>query len=122
MGRTGTFCALDIIIQRIKQERKINIFDLVKQLRSQRMKMVQTVDQYILLYTSVLTMIENRKPQLKSESLNMEYLEICKFKYFYVSLSVVLQNITFYLSDLKIFNREAQQTKDSVAQQNESSM
>lgn len=85
VGRTGTFIALDILMQRMKQERKINIFDLVKQLRSQRMKMVQTVEQYILLYTSVLTIIENTKPQLQSKSLNTESIETCKLKYFYLS-------------------------------------
>lgn len=48
-------------MQRMKQEKKINIFDLVKQLRFQRMKMVQTVDQYIFLYSSVLELVEARK-------------------------------------------------------------
>lgn len=92
VGRTGTFIALDILMQRMKQERKINIFDLVKRLRSQRMKMVQTVEQYILLYTSVLTIIENRKPQLQSESVKPieDYiicipLETSLFKYFFFS-------------------------------------
>ena len=63
VGRTGTFIAIDIIQQRLKQERKINIFDLVKQLRCQRMKMVQTIDQYIFLYTSGYKITEARKHQ-----------------------------------------------------------
>lgn len=45
------------MIQRIKKEAKINIFDLVKQLRSQRMKMVQSCDQYVFLYTAALELI-----------------------------------------------------------------
>ncbi|XP_070496815.1 receptor-type tyrosine-protein phosphatase H-like isoform X2 [Chironomus tepperi] len=57
VGRTGTFIAVDIMIQRIKREAKINIFDLVKQLRSQRMKMVQSCDQYVFLYTAALELI-----------------------------------------------------------------
>lgn len=66
VGRTGTFIALDIMKQRMKQEKKINIFDLVKQLRSQRMKMVQTVEQYVFLYTSALRLADAiRKPQGK---------------------------------------------------------
>lgn len=66
VGRTGTFIALDIMKQRMKQEKKINIFELVKQLRSQRMKMVQTVEQYIFLYTSALKLADARKkPQGK---------------------------------------------------------
>lgn len=44
----------------------MNIFELVKQLRAQRMKMVQTVDQYVFLYTSGLELIEaKRQPQGK---------------------------------------------------------
>jgi Protein-tyrosine phosphatase len=63
VGRTGTFIALDIMIQRIKQEKKINIFDLVKQLREQRIKMVQTIDQYAFLYTSAMELLESRRQQ-----------------------------------------------------------
>lgn len=44
-------------MQRIKKEGKINIFDLVKQLRIQRMKMVQSGDQYQFLYTSALELV-----------------------------------------------------------------
>uniref|UniRef100_A0A8D8B6L2 protein-tyrosine-phosphatase n=1 Tax=Culex pipiens TaxID=7175 RepID=A0A8D8B6L2_CULPI len=54
VGRTGTLIALDIILQRIQQEKKINIYDTVKQLRRQRVKMVQTSEQYAFLYQSCL--------------------------------------------------------------------
>jgi protein tyrosine phosphatase len=47
----------------MKQEKKINIFELVKQLRSQRIKMVQTPDQYALLYTSAAELCETRAQQ-----------------------------------------------------------
>jgi protein-tyrosine phosphatase len=54
VGRTGTFIGLDIIIQRIQKEKKINIFATVQELRRQRVKMVQTCDQYKLLYQCAL--------------------------------------------------------------------
>lgn len=79
VGRTGTFIALDIMMQRIKQERKINVFDLVKQLRSQRMKMVQTVDQYIFLYTSGLDLIEARRHQPKGTMFKKFYRRAFSF-------------------------------------------
>lgn len=50
-------------MQRMKQEKKINIYDLTKQLRSQRVKMVQTVDQYVFLYTAALELTETRRNQ-----------------------------------------------------------
>ncbi|XP_055632060.1 phosphatidylinositol phosphatase PTPRQ [Toxorhynchites rutilus septentrionalis] len=68
VGRTGTFIALDVILQRIQQEKKINIYDIVKQLRRQRVKMVQTFEQYAFLYQSCLeyTTGSNRKKSKNS--------------------------------------------------------
>ncbi|XP_052873215.1 tyrosine-protein phosphatase 10D [Anopheles cruzii] len=63
VGRTGTFIALDILLQRMLQEKKINVYDTVKQLRRQRVKMVQTLDQYTFLYQCCLEYVtkSNRK-------------------------------------------------------------
>ncbi|XP_058828821.1 tyrosine-protein phosphatase 10D isoform X2 [Topomyia yanbarensis] len=73
VGRTGTFIALDIILQRIQQEKKINIYDTVKQLRRQRVKMVQTAEQYDFLYQSCLeyTNRNNRKkPKISTDEIS----------------------------------------------------
>ncbi len=43
VGRTGTFITLDSMIERIKTEETINIFQFVKNLRKQRVLMVQTM-------------------------------------------------------------------------------
>ncbi len=43
VGRTGTFCALSIAVERAKLEQVVNIFDIVKHLRTQRAHMVQTL-------------------------------------------------------------------------------
>ena len=42
VGRTGTFIVLDSMIERMKTEDTLNIYDFVKQLREQRVLMVQT--------------------------------------------------------------------------------
>ncbi|XP_053685821.1 phosphatidylinositol phosphatase PTPRQ [Sabethes cyaneus] len=73
VGRTGTLIALDIIIQRIQQEKKINIYDTVKQLRRQRVKMVQTCEQYAFLYQSCLeytTRNGRKKPKTSNEEIS----------------------------------------------------
>lgn len=49
------------MVQRIKNENKFNVYKLVKHLRSQRMMMVQTVEQYIYLYTSALELSKKLK-------------------------------------------------------------
>ena len=42
VGRTGVFCALSILIEQLKSEGVVDVFQTVKQLRAQRPAMVQT--------------------------------------------------------------------------------
>ena len=42
VGRTGTFITLDYMLERIKSEKSINIYEIVSGLRKQRVLMVQT--------------------------------------------------------------------------------
>ena len=42
MGRTGVFCALSILIERLKSEGVVDVFQTIKVLRTQRPAMVQT--------------------------------------------------------------------------------
>ncbi|XP_075165181.1 protein tyrosine phosphatase 52F [Haematobia irritans] len=60
VGRTGTFIGLDIIMQRLKNESKINIYETVKKLRFQRMKMVQSLAQYTFLYTCTYELVKHK--------------------------------------------------------------
>jgi protein tyrosine phosphatase len=53
VGRTGTFIALDCILDQINAENTIDIKRVVKKMREKRMFMVQTVDQYTFLHTAV---------------------------------------------------------------------
>ncbi len=43
MGRTGTYIAIDAMIEKIQQEGKIDIYNFVSQMRRERHLMVQTV-------------------------------------------------------------------------------
>lgn len=42
VGRTGTFIGLDSLLKQGKETGKINVFEFVKQMREDRMTMVQT--------------------------------------------------------------------------------
>ena len=42
VGRTGTFIVMDTMLQKMKQEDSLNIYEFVLQIRHQRMKLVQT--------------------------------------------------------------------------------
>ena len=72
IGRTGTFCAIDILLQRIHWlklqvhgslqqgaiERAMDIAELVRALRKQRRGMVQTGDQYSFIFHAVMDEME----------------------------------------------------------------
>ena len=42
VGRTGTFILLDHVMQQMKREGTLSIYNILKGMRGQRMKMVQT--------------------------------------------------------------------------------
>ena len=42
MGRTGTYIALDSVLERITEVDTINVFELLCQMREKRISMVQT--------------------------------------------------------------------------------
>jgi len=42
VGRTGTFIALDYLLEQAKNEGKVNVWEFVKHMRTQRVNMVQT--------------------------------------------------------------------------------
>ena len=43
MGRSGTFITLDAMMERLKERDELNIIKFVSEMRTQRMKMVQTL-------------------------------------------------------------------------------
>ncbi|XP_072295419.1 receptor-type tyrosine-protein phosphatase F-like [Eucyclogobius newberryi] len=54
VGRTGVFVALSIVLERLKYEAMVDVFQTVKLLRTQRPDMVQTEEQYQLCYRAAL--------------------------------------------------------------------
>ncbi|KAF7262011.1 hypothetical protein EG68_00751 [Paragonimus skrjabini miyazakii] len=53
-GRTGLFIAVDTLLEQIKNEQFLDVFGLVNRLRSQRLMLVQTVDQYQFIYYTIM--------------------------------------------------------------------
>uniref|UniRef100_A0A8D0AHH0 Tyrosine-protein phosphatase non-receptor type 9 n=1 Tax=Sander lucioperca TaxID=283035 RepID=A0A8D0AHH0_SANLU len=54
IGRTGTFCTLDICLSRLEDIATVDIRQTVRRMRTQRAFSIQTWDQYYFCYTAVI--------------------------------------------------------------------
>ncbi|CAM5120554.1 unnamed protein product [Eretmochelys imbricata] len=61
VGRTGTFIAIDRLIQQIEMENTSDVYGVVYDLRMHRPLMVQTEDQYVFLNQCVLDIIKSQR-------------------------------------------------------------
>ncbi|KAL1247087.1 hypothetical protein QQF64_022463, partial [Cirrhinus molitorella] len=71
VGRTGTFIALDRVLQQLDTRETVDIYSVVFDLRLHRTHMVQTECQYSYLYQCVRDVLRARK--LRSEQENLLY-------------------------------------------------
>ncbi|XP_078328383.1 uncharacterized protein LOC111113170 [Crassostrea virginica] len=67
IGRTGTYIALDALYKSGKATGKVNVAEYVKVMRSNRMDMVQTYEQYKVIF---LALSEEFKADVKPQSLS----------------------------------------------------
>uniref|UniRef100_A0A8C2HUA7 Protein tyrosine phosphatase receptor type O n=1 Tax=Cyprinus carpio TaxID=7962 RepID=A0A8C2HUA7_CYPCA len=63
VGRTGTFIALDRLMQHIQEHEYVDVLGLVSDMRSHRLSMVQTEEQYVFIHQCVLLMWKKKKQQ-----------------------------------------------------------
>ncbi|XP_074833342.1 receptor-type tyrosine-protein phosphatase V-like [Carettochelys insculpta] len=57
VGRSGTFIALDRLLQQLKQEKVVDVFNAIYTLRMSRYQMIQTLGQYVFLHSCILEKI-----------------------------------------------------------------
>uniref|UniRef100_A0A8C7ZW25 protein-tyrosine-phosphatase n=1 Tax=Oryzias sinensis TaxID=183150 RepID=A0A8C7ZW25_9TELE len=53
-GRTGCYIAVDIMLDMAENEGVVDIFNCIRELRSQRVNMVQTEEQYVFVHDAIL--------------------------------------------------------------------
>lgn len=68
IGRTGTFCAIDIGIKQYLNERTIDIPSTVIKMRQERAGSVQTEDQYLFAYSALMDFIQNEQKKISLSS------------------------------------------------------
>ncbi|CAH8616102.1 unnamed protein product [Schistosoma intercalatum] len=70
VGRTGAFIVIDIMLERLKYEKTVDIYGCVKALRKQRNFMVQTEDQYIFIHSALLEVIDAGNTEVPARNLS----------------------------------------------------
>ncbi|XP_066591516.1 receptor-type tyrosine-protein phosphatase H [Prorops nasuta] len=59
IGRTGTLIAIDILLQHLRDNRKLDVFGTVYRLRHHRINMVQRETQYAYIYNCIKQVLKN---------------------------------------------------------------
>nr|XP_006812581.1 PREDICTED: tyrosine-protein phosphatase non-receptor type 13-like [Saccoglossus kowalevskii] len=59
IGRTGTVITIDLILAMIERDLDFSIYEIVQGLRQQRQGMIQTKDQYIFCYKTILEVLQS---------------------------------------------------------------
>ncbi|CAB4018698.1 partial [Paramuricea clavata] len=72
VGRSGTFIVIDCMLARIQSEQTIDIYNYVRYLRTRRMFMVQTEEQYVFCHDALLESILCGNTQMAAHNLRIE--------------------------------------------------
>ncbi|CAH3145236.1 unnamed protein product [Porites lobata] len=67
IGRTGTFCTIDVNVARLSDVGKCEIFNTVKHFRAQRALTIQTVEQYEFCHLAILEHALNMPSTMQEE-------------------------------------------------------
>lgn len=65
----GAFIVIDMMLERIKYEKTVDIYGCVKGLRTQRNFMVQTEDQYMFIHAALLEAIDAGNTEVPARNL-----------------------------------------------------
>jgi len=74
IGRTGTFCAIDISINRLDADKVLNVEETINKIRMQRAQSVQTRDQYVFCYMALLEYAQQNRSLLNDSLVDLEKL------------------------------------------------
>nr|XP_039259558.1 receptor-type tyrosine-protein phosphatase epsilon-like [Styela clava] len=75
-GRTGAFIALDFLLQESESLRSVDVYNCILKLREQRVDMVQTCDQYIMVHKLILENYLFGKTDMESEKFNSVFTRV----------------------------------------------
>ncbi|XP_060596915.1 receptor-type tyrosine-protein phosphatase F-like isoform X1 [Ruditapes philippinarum] len=79
VGRTGSYIAIDVELERAKTEGIIDVHNFVQLMRTQRINMVQTMDQYVFVYDCLLEALISGDTLMRADEYQDILSEMCQF-------------------------------------------
>ncbi|KAL4236769.1 hypothetical protein ACF0H5_005154 [Mactra antiquata] len=79
VGRTGSYIAIDVELERAKTEGVIDVHNFVQLMRTQRINMVQTLDQYVFVYDCLLEALISGDTLMRADEYQDILSEMCQF-------------------------------------------
>ncbi|XP_064604675.1 receptor-type tyrosine-protein phosphatase kappa-like [Liolophura sinensis] len=77
IGRTGTFIALDYLINQAKEEGVVDVPACVRLLREQRVNMVQSLEQYEFLHEALAEALELQEGSIPGVNFSSVFADLC---------------------------------------------
>ncbi|XP_065058065.1 receptor-type tyrosine-protein phosphatase kappa-like isoform X3 [Rhopilema esculentum] len=71
VGRTGTYIALDAMLDRMNGQSDVDIFNFVAAMRTRRIAMVQTEEQYIFIHDALLESVQCGNTEITAQDLRI---------------------------------------------------
>ncbi|CAI8002624.1 Receptor-type tyrosine-protein phosphatase delta [Geodia barretti] len=78
VGRTGTFILLDVAMQQMKREGTLSVFQRLKNMRTQRMKLVQTQAQYVFIHDSLSELVVCGETDVAAGNIRIRMMQLQK--------------------------------------------
>lgn len=78
VGRSGCFILIDAMLERIDKERNVDIFNYLRYMRSRRINMVQTFEQYIFAHNAILEYITFGNTEIIVDDLDKKTRELIR--------------------------------------------
>ncbi|KAI0228027.1 Receptor-type tyrosine-protein phosphatase mu [Lamellibrachia satsuma] len=78
VGRTGTFIALDYLLDQAKAEGTVDVFHCVYNMRMRRVNMVQTQEQYVFVYDALLEAFKSGDTAVSCVDFRKRFMELSR--------------------------------------------
>nr|XP_022914694.1 tyrosine-protein phosphatase 69D [Onthophagus taurus] len=101
VGRTGTLVALDCLLQQVKEEGQVTIFNTICDLRHQRNFLVQSLKQYIFIYRALMEVVQYGDTEMTASDLKSSIEKLKKVDRSRSKMEDEFENIKNTMEDRK---------------------